>query len=109
MPSQEVCDPADYDAFQGVVSMMKGELASTSFHVAWDSEMRKIYSRSIEEMARSYEDLAMSGKLSWSQAASEASKLRNETKRWIYCDIDQLRWAVLSRNLSSERAGLSMR
>lgn len=41
--------------------------------------MRKIYEKSIDEMARTYKEMASSGKITWSQATKEANALRNET------------------------------
>jgi hypothetical protein len=76
-PTPGTCDSDDERLFEAAVDALKAEIANASFVLIWDPAVRARY----EQLAKEYraETIAQvrQGKLTWGEAAKDASELRN--------------------------------
>ena len=68
---------AERSAFESVIQAMEAEIANIGAHLVIDSVARQAYSQQIKAMADDLRMQAKSGKITWSQAASQATETRN--------------------------------
>ncbi|MGF1462266.1 MAG: hypothetical protein ACFB2Z_03715 [Maricaulaceae bacterium] len=71
-------DP-DEQSFETVVQVFQSELAALGAQFAWDGSVRTAYAQEIKKMASTLRRQAIEGRISWAQAASEATQTRNAT------------------------------
>lgn len=63
--------------FESIVQGLEAEIANAGAHITIDAATRQAYSRQIKAMADELRNQVNSGRLTWSQAASEAQEARN--------------------------------
>ncbi|WCM93408.1 hypothetical protein M5C99_01335 [Acidovorax sp. NCPPB 2350] len=72
-------NPSDKDrsAFESAIWLLKVEMANAGAYMAIDSNARLAYTRQIEAMANELRAEALSGRITWPQAAQQAQEARN--------------------------------
>jgi hypothetical protein len=63
--------------FESAIRALEAEIANIGTHLSIDSSARKAYSKQIQAMSAELRMKASSGKITWSQAATEANLARN--------------------------------
>ena len=64
-------------AFEQTVKLLESQIANVGAHLTIDSATRIAYSKEIKTMSNTLRDRALSGKISWGDAAREANETRN--------------------------------
>lgn len=67
----------DRVAFDTAIQTLKVEIANAGVHLSLDSSTRLAYTRQIQAMANELELHAISGRITWAQAAQQAQESRN--------------------------------
>lgn len=67
----------DQREFDAIIAALRAEIANAAAIATVDSAARAAYDRQIRAMASELRNMARSGQISWSQAAREASEIRN--------------------------------
>jgi len=70
-------DPKDRAAFDSAIQALKAEVANAGAHLSLDASARLAYTRQIQAMANDLQFEAMSGRITWAQAAEQAQEARN--------------------------------
>lgn len=78
LPPTLICSCEGPEVFESVVQSLEAQLANIGAHSVIDSEVRLLYSKNIRAMADELRTQASSGQISWKQAATQASEVRNE-------------------------------
>jgi len=68
---------AEKEAFEQAVKLTESQLANVGAHLTIDSATRIAYSKEIKAMSNALRERAMSGGISWHDAAKEANETRN--------------------------------
>ena len=72
-----MCEEGGSELLESVIQAMEAELANVGVHGVVDGEVRQMYARSIRALADELYDKAAQGRMSWREAAQEASTIRN--------------------------------
>jgi hypothetical protein len=67
----------DRKLFDRAMKSLESQVANIGVHVAVDSTMRLAYAREIKAMAGKLESAALAGKMTWTEAATQAQQTRN--------------------------------
>lgn len=67
----------DRTLFEHTIRAMEAELANVGVHLALDGSARQLYARQIALMAQELRQQAVTGRISWRQAAEQAQEARN--------------------------------
>lgn len=70
-------------AFEDAIRSLHAELANAGAHVTVDAHAREIYARQVRRMADELRAAAQAGRITWQQAAEEASEARNLVMRIV--------------------------
>lgn len=70
-------NPNDQRAFEAAMDSLRAQVANVGAHAVIDSEARKRYAQLINEMADDLRQQARLGRITWADAAREASDIRN--------------------------------
>lgn len=87
----------DRQAFETAIQTLEKEIANAGAHLAIDSSARSLYARLIAQMADDLRQQAMSGRITWQQAATQANDLRNSIM-----DIVRARSTPVGRALAQQ-------
>ncbi|PZO67870.1 MAG: hypothetical protein DI498_02535 [Paracoccus denitrificans] len=85
---------ADFDR---EVAALRGTVATAGAHGAWDGAMRARYSRAIDRMSAEMKNKVRAGKLTWAQAAHDASVQRN-----VIMDLTRGRTSAIGQAWASD-------
>lgn len=67
----------DQELFESVINSLRSQIANAGAHLMIDGAARASYDRQVREMSADLRAKAMSGQITWRQAADEASTVRN--------------------------------
>ncbi|WP_221801940.1 hypothetical protein [Oceanobacter mangrovi] len=73
----EALQQDDQQLFENTIKSMEAELANVGVHLTIDSSARQLYTKKIRAMSNELRVLAASGKITWLEAAQQASTARN--------------------------------
>lgn len=63
--------------FEDSIAALRADAYNVGAYIAWDSKIRIEYGRRINEMASELRSAAANGRITWAQAAQQASETRN--------------------------------
>lgn len=63
--------------FENAVRALEAELANVGVHLTLDASARQLYAQQIRAMSNELRAQALSGRISWADAAEQANQARN--------------------------------
>ncbi|HVJ50987.1 MAG TPA: hypothetical protein VM689_00900 [Aliidongia sp.] len=69
----------DRKRFEAVAETLRADVTMAASTVTWDAHVRQLYQRTISATVNQLRAEAQAGRISWHQAAEQASALRNDT------------------------------
>ena len=73
----EVAQKNDQQLFENAIRALEAEIANIGTHLTIDASARQAYARQIRAMSNELRMLAQTGRITWLQAAEQASEARN--------------------------------
>ena len=73
----EVAQKNDQQLFENAIRALEAEIANIGTHLTIDASARQAYARQIRAMSNELRMMAQTGRITWLQAAEQASEARN--------------------------------